>query len=548
MRFLRSWILCYAGVLINALLSCMPAAAQPTGAELYRQYCAACHGPEGLGVPQAIPPLARSDFILKHREQALRAPMEGLKAPIEVNGMSYRGSMPPVVLRDEALAEVFNYVLKSWGNDLPPTSAGEIAGLRAKTAYPTFETLLNTMSPNTLPQAPEGWKFSLAANLEFQPTRLAAHPDGKHVLILAANGDIWSWDQGSGGVALVWSGKETLDARLGEPTCLGLGVDRRGRLYFISNQRNELKTPVVNEVTIFRTEPWTGPGSWNKPRPWLVTSYSYGVGYYNHGVNHIAQGPDGRLYVSSGSRTDGGEAGQSPNYDRSGEHPLTAAIWRINPETDHPNIEIFANGLRNTFHFTWDQAGRLFGVENGPGADAPEELNLIMRGQHYGFPYEFGDWKSKPYSYTPDPPADLSFIRPFKNVGPDASDRGGSATFTPHSSPSAILELGLDWPAPLGGSFLITRFGNFVKDQSGFDLLQAHLDVAKKEATVKTVATGLARPISMLALPGRRILIAEYCRGTTSSADASTPGRLLLLEPTDARPSGRSAPGPSSRP
>jgi glucose/arabinose dehydrogenase len=370
----------------------LSAQVEPTGAELYRQYCAACHGQEGLGIPQAFPPLAASDFIAKQRERALRAPLEGLKDRIEVNGQAYQGWMAPVTLRDEDLTKVFNYVFSSWGNAYAPTSAAEIAAIRAQTTYPTYEKLLAAMSPDVLPPAPAGWKFSVAASLDFQPTRLTAHPDGQHVLILAAKGDIWSWDIATHEVALLWSGKELQDFKLGDPTCLGLGTDDKGRLYFISNQCNKSKMPVVNEVTIFRTEPWAGPSSWTKPKPWLVTAYNFGVGPYNHGVNHIAQGPDGLLYVSSGSRTDGGETGQSPNYDKSGENPLTAKLWRINPETESPQIEIFAHGLRNTYHFTWDHAGRLLGVENGTDADTPEELNLIEHGKHYGFPYEFGDW------------------------------------------------------------------------------------------------------------------------------------------------------------
>ena len=509
----------------------LSAQVEPTGAELYRQYCAACHGQEGLGIPQAFPPLAASDFIANQRERALRAPLEGLKDRIEVNGQAYQGWMAPVTLRDEDLTKVFNYVFSSWGNAYAPTSAAEIAAIRAQTTYPTYEKLLAAMSPDVLPPAPAGWKFSVAASLDFQPTRLTAHPDGQHVLILAAKGDIWSWDIATREVSLLWSGKELQDFKLGDPTCLGLATDNKGRLYFISNQCNKAKTPVVNEVTIFRTEPWAGPSSWTKPKPWMVTAYNFGVGPYNHGVNHIAQGPDGLLYVSSGSRTDGGETGQSPNYDKSGENPLTATLWRLNPETEHPNIEIFANGLRNTYHFTWDHAGHLLGVENGTDADTPEELNLIERGKHYGFPFEFGDWTKKPYPHTPDAPKDLAFVRPFKNVGPDANDRGGSATFTPHSSPSTILELGPDWPAPLGNSFLITRFGNYLKDQSGFDLVQARLDFTKKEAVVTTVATPFARPISMITLPGHRLLIAEFCRGNSLAAGTSTPGRLIILEP-----------------
>ncbi|MEY3829203.1 MAG: hypothetical protein RL636_904 [Verrucomicrobiota bacterium] len=520
---------------LRSLLYLLPALVlgqgQPDGADLYRQYCAACHGQEGRGIAAVFPPLAGADFLATQRAKALRAPLEGLRGDITVNGQKYNGWMPPVTLTDEQLAAVFNHIFSQWGNRHPATSVQEIAALRSQTKYPTHAQLLAAMSPDVLPAAPAGWKFTVAAPLDFQPTRLVAHPDGKHVVILAASGDLWSWNIATHDVKLLWSGKDILDPKFGDTTCLGLGTDDRGRLYFISNQGNKAKQPVFNEVTIWRTEPWTGEGGWSKPQAWFRTGYNFGVGPYNHGVNHIAQGPDGLMYVSSGSRTDGGEEGNSPNYDKSGENALTAKLWRLDPQSADPRIEVVAHGLRNTYHFSWDHQGRLLGVENGTDADTPEELNWIKSGKHYGFPYEFGDWTTKPYPHTPDAPQGLQFVRPFKNLGPDANDRGGSATFTPHSSPSTILELGADWPAPLGGSFLISRFGNYLKDQSGFDLIQARLDFTRQEAVVTTVATPLARPISMITLPGHRVLIAEYCRGNSLAAGTSTPGRLILLEP-----------------
>jgi len=62
---------------------------------------------------------------------------------------------------------------------------------------------------------------------------------------------------------------------------------------------------------------------------------------------------------------------------------------------------VFASGLRNTVGFDWSPDTRqLFGVDNGRdflGENRPpEELNLIQKGQHYGWPYEHG-------SNNPDP-------------------------------------------------------------------------------------------------------------------------------------------------
>src|SRR5262249_55424131 len=199
---------------------------------------------------------------------------------------------------------------------------------------------------------------------------------------------------------------------------------------------------------------------------------------FNHGVGHIALGPDGKLYVNSGSRTDGNEPGNDPRYSKEGETPITACLWVLDPKADKPKVEVYARGLRNAYGFCWDDKRRMFATENGPDADAPEELNFIEKGKHYGFPYRYSDWSKKPYKHTPEAPKGLTFADPIANVGPDA---GGSAakplyTFDAHSSPSGIVFLGKEFPAPYRGAFLVARFGNLLeKPKVGFDVLHVAL-------------------------------------------------------------------------
>lgn len=507
--------------------------AAPDGAELYQQHCSMCHGLTGAGIPGVFPPLAGSDFLVKEREQALRAPLAGLFGKIEVNGRTYEGGMPPVLLPDEQIAAVFGYVCQAWGNHSPAPTREDIAALRATTKFRTFEALLTAMGSTQLPAAPEGWELRVATELSFSPVRLGAHPDGEHLLILAENGDVWSCRHDGGELLRLFASASYLDAALGRPSVLGLTVDREQRLYLVCNQRNETVTPVRNEVTIFRTAGWSREHPWSAPQPWLRTAYPWGVGPYNHGVSHIAQGPDGLLYVNSGSRTDDGEPGTLPNYATTGEAPITAGIWRLDPANDHPTIEIFARGTRNNYGFAWDDDGHLLAAENGPDADVPEELNLIEQGRHYGFPYQFSDWATKPYPHTPDVPAGLVITPPFRNLGPDGGGARRLSTFDPHSSPAGMVWLGTDWPAPFRSSFLVVRFGNLLKRgaDTGFDVLQLKPNFPTHTTTATRILAPLARPIDILKLPDHQLAIAEYCRGTTLAAGIGTPGRLLLLSP-----------------
>lgn len=524
---------------LSAIIPGGPLIAAPDGARLYQQHCSLCHGAEGRGIPKVFPPLASADFLTKHREKALRAPLEGLVGKIEVNGEVYEGAMPPVLLDDEELAAVFQHIFTSWGGaDLKPVTPAEMAQVRAKTKYPTLAALRAALVGTELPPAPEGWSLRTGVELSFSPVRLALHADGASVLILSQRGDIWRWREGEPSATKVFSGADYLDPKLGSEAVLGLTVDREGRLYIVSNQCNKTARPVANEVTIFRTAPWSMEKAWSKPQPWCRTTYPFGVGPYNHGVSHIAQGPDGKMYVTSGSRTDGGEPGTQPNYATTGETPVTACLWRIDPEADVPVAEVYASGLRNTYGFCWDDAGRLVGTENGPDAHAPEELNLIEQGHHYGFPFQFADWDTKAYAHTPETPQGLKIVRPLRNTGPAAgggSHEKGMATFDPHSCPSGLVWLDATWPAPLGGTFLTARFGNLLKldgGDVGFDVLQIRADFARRTARVDRAVGPLGRPIDLLALPqGHRVLIAEYCRGANLAAGLGTPGRLLILEP-----------------
>lgn len=88
------------------------------GEAIYQDFCVQCHMSEGQGVPNAFPPLAKSDFLKTNLEQSLKGVKYGMRGPIKVNGKSYDGVMVAQGLDDEEVADVMNYVLSNWGNKL----------------------------------------------------------------------------------------------------------------------------------------------------------------------------------------------------------------------------------------------------------------------------------------------------------------------------------------------------------------------------------------------------------------------------------------------
>ncbi len=86
------------------------------GKEVYTDFCVTCHKPDGTGTPKFFPPLAKSDYLTKQREDAIRSVKYGQKGKITVNGVEYNGMMPNPGLTENEVVDVMNYILHSWGN------------------------------------------------------------------------------------------------------------------------------------------------------------------------------------------------------------------------------------------------------------------------------------------------------------------------------------------------------------------------------------------------------------------------------------------------
>ena len=103
-----------------------------SGKELYGRTCFACHQSEGQGVPNAFPPLAKSDFLNANTERAIGAVLNGLSGEITVNGKKFNNVMTSQNLTDEEVADVLTYVYNSWGNNKTVVTAAKVKTVRAK--------------------------------------------------------------------------------------------------------------------------------------------------------------------------------------------------------------------------------------------------------------------------------------------------------------------------------------------------------------------------------------------------------------------------------
>lgn len=523
-------------------------AALARGQSLYIAHCSICHGVNGDGVKGVYPPLARSSWLVGNHKGAIRAVVSGLKDEITVNDQVYRGQMPPIMLEDPQVADVLTFVLHSWGNPGGSITAAAVAEVRATTSFKTFADLKKAADYRPLPAAPEGFELTELVRLTDFGTRLASDGKGGRLYILGQAGGVWRYDPSSGNLKQIIWPKDFVGLKPVAFQTLGMTRDEQGRLWITVNQQVATRPFDTNEVAIFRTSAFDAEGEPIDPRPWLQTSYPYGVGYYNHGISDIRFGPDGMLYVSSGSRTDGGEMGNVDHYAKVGEVELTAAMWRLDPKASEPKVEVIARGIRNAYSFGWDGAGNLFTVSNGPDAHAPEEMDHVIpprageSARHHGFPYQFADApaEKKWYPHTPDAPAGLRFVRPVVNLGPAGiMDGKPTSTFNAHSSPAGLVWLGNEWPESVRNGFLLGRLGSFIlgpgpNEEHGFDVLHLKMERRADGSWVTRTTTFLAplgRPIDLhVAGPGR-LYVLEYTRPTSLKNGAGwLPGRVLELK------------------
>ena len=510
------------------------------GRALYFQHCIICHQSAGQGVPGSYPPLADSDFLRADPNRAIRAIVEGMSGPIVVNGKTYAGVMPPVVLDDIQVADVMTFVLHAFNNGGGQITPEKVRATRAKTRFATYEALVTASAYPPLPPAPAGFTLREVVRLTAPVTRITSDGRGKS-LLLAGQTTITKLDLGTKKqTTLISTENLGLDPKRGDFSIGGLALDVRKRLYFVASQRvaPEGRVIVTNEVTFYRTTAFNPDGDPIEPKVWFRTRYPWGIGPYNHGVGHLAFGPDGFLYVSSGSRTDGNEPGTDRvHFSTEGETPLTACIWRLDPQAETPELKVFSAGHRNAYSFCWNDRGEMFATDNGPDAHAPEELNLVVPGKHYGFPYRFSDWTKKAYPYSPDAPAGLDFALPIANRGPAA---GGSATaplstFDAHSSPAGVVHLGADFPGDFRDSLLVVRFGNLLQlpKDVGFDVLRVRPQRApdgRLTAKIDIILAPLGRPLDLHASGKGRVFILEYTRTIDNGRNAGwLPGRILEL-------------------
>jgi putative membrane-bound dehydrogenase-like protein len=116
--------------------------------------------------------------------------------------------------------------------------------------------------------------------------------------------------------------------------------------------------------------------------------------YPHNGLSRIALGPDGLLYIGCGEnrgkpwKLTGTDGSSVSDWDGGG-------IFRFDPEGRH--LERWAIGLWNPFGLTFDPVGRLFALDNDPGAGEFCRMLHVVQGADFGYRFRYGGDVEHPF-------------------------------------------------------------------------------------------------------------------------------------------------------
>lgn len=291
---------------------------------------------------------------------------------------------------------------------------------------------------------PAGFEINVFADELANPRMLAVADDGTVYVTRREVGDVLMLrDTDSDGVA---DQQQTVARR---PNMHGIAID--GSVMYLVTVKDVYRTTIQPDGSL-------------APLEQLVDDLPDGG---QHPNRTIIVGPDDKLYVSVGSTCNA-----CPETN-----PEHATILQM--ERDGSSRTIFASGLRNTIGFGFAPgSGELYGMDHGidwlGDNEQYEELNHLVKGNLYGWPYIYDDGKRNPQA---EPPADVDMEEwAARSVDP-------IGLYTPHAAPMQMaFYTGAAFPEEYHGDAFVAMRGSWNrKPPSGYEIARIRFSGGKPE-------------------------------------------------------------------
>jgi len=228
-----------------------------------------------------------------------------------------------------------------------------------------------------------------------------------------------------------------------------------------------------------------------------------------HPNRTLGFGADGLLYLSVGSNCN----------DCVESNPEQAAILQLHP--DGSGRRVFARGLRNTEAFDWHPVTHaMWGMDQGSddrGPDTPpEELNLLLDGKDYGWPWCYG--RQQVDAMTPGHPDKMTKEQFCPTTEP------ATLGYQAHSSPLQLkFYTGNQFPAAYHHDAFLTFHGSWNRRPAvGYKVVRIRFNAEGQPTRFEDFLTGFltdngtaqfGRPCGLAMLPDGSLLIGDDSNG-----------------------------------
>jgi glucose/arabinose dehydrogenase len=361
-----------------------------------------------------------------------------------------------------------NYYWRHWGGmgSVVQSPPQDLARPPEAAKGPGVEPLIDA---DTIPlQLPPGFTINIFARDVPGARVLALDPKGTLLVSLTSQGRVVALpDKNQDGVA---DAVVTVLDNLNRPHGLAFGPEETPRLYVAE----------TDQVAAYDYDPsWLTAAGKQK-----IAALPPGGRHFTRSLVFLPASRGHRLLISVGSSCDACEE----------KNPQRAKILAV--DADGGDLATFAAGLRNSGfmavhplsqHVWATEMGRDDLGDNWP----PDEINIILEGSHYGWPYCYGkrihDDKSDPTG------ARREFCQ---DTLPSFID------VPAHSAPLGLAFFPVEWPQEFRHDLLVAYHGSWNRTvPTGYKVVRYKLDAAGNFVDVEDFISGWLTPADALGRP-----------------------------------------------